>query len=518
MASALWRIAVDLDPPSLWVDDAWVVALARAPGFGWDLVQPASAPPLFMALVGTGAALAPDLELGAQAWPLIAAGLAIVAVATLAHRLTGRPLCAIVAALVVALDTGFVIHGARVKPYSGDVLAVAVQGIGFHALLSRYTARRLLVHTGATALGFCVSTWSLLVAAATTPVLLLALWQRRRRDLAVAGAALSLAALAAAFAIRIAGRPRFSQLAAFWAAHHLPADDPARFAQAVLALLGTWLERLAHASGPHVGPLPGAAATVLVAMLLGLGVLEMARQRHRFELAAGASTVAAAMAGSAAGWLPIGDLRSDLYLLPFGAVLIAAGVRWLGRAVERLDVRLPGGLRAEPLPAVVVLGLLVVQGAEARLPRYPEQPAAPLVDLIERRWREGDGLAVNLHGTFALAVYASWPVRFVDDGRMSIPHPEPVLEPFTILDGADPGRVEHLPPATARTWVLLCHDLPSLRRETVTEMTASGWRPVISQDSPGCGLWLFERDDSPGGPGTLRPDDRTQQQGRGVTG
>jgi hypothetical protein len=493
-----WRMAIDLDPPSLWIDDAWVVVLARAPAYGWALVQPASAPPLFMLLVGAATAISPDLELGAQAWPFAAALLAVPATALLALRVTGRPLPAVIAGMVVALDTGLLVYGARVKPYSGDVLFVALQGIAFHAVLERDTPRRITGYVATCLLAFCASTYSLLVAAATAPCLFLSLVRRRgvRRDHVVAASAL--AAAAAVLAIRIAARPRFSQLAAFWSSHHLPSDDAAALVRGVVGWGWTWVGRLAHTTGPGAGPIDERVMTSAVATLLVAGCVELWRSGRRVELGAGVAVCACAVVASAAGFVPVGTVRGDLYLLPFAAVLIASGAGGLAHAAARLDPRPAARIPAASLTSGAVACLLAVQGFEPPTSRYPDQPAAPLVRTLEQEWRDGDALAVNLHGTFGLAVYTTWPLRFVDDGRMAIPHPEPVVDGFVIVDGEDPSRIARLPIGTRRTWALLCHDRPELRRALLDGMARAGYAIRHERAAPGCGLWLLERDDGVG--------------------
>jgi hypothetical protein len=286
----------------------------------------------------------------------------------------------------------------------------------------------------------------------------------------------------------ITGRARAEMLTEFWQPFAISTRDAASFFGDLADFQRYTFARLLHGGGLHVGPLPGAAWAS--AGLAALGVLELWRSHQRTELVAGAAVLVAAIAASAAGHIPLGALRTDLFLLPFFAVLLACGVLAIARSAAAESFARREG---------VALALSAVIGAqifEAPTARYPlEQAVAPAAKLA-RRFEPGDGLATNLHGSFALGTYWPGPLDFRDDARFAIPHPEPRVQSFTILDDASYRRVGTLPQAEGpqRLWVFLCHFQPDLLADLLARMEAeTPYERAGTWRSKGCGLWLFEQ-------------------------
>src|SRR5687768_986428 len=94
--------SVDLGPVSLWLDDAWVAVLSRAPTVHEFLSHGSSSPPLFNAIVTLCIWLLPGREVAAQIFPFACAILGIGLTAFAAYLVSGRAWAAAIAAVIVA--------------------------------------------------------------------------------------------------------------------------------------------------------------------------------------------------------------------------------------------------------------------------------------------------------------------------------------------------------------------------------------------------------------------------------
>ena len=320
LAACAWRASVDLNPPSLWLDDLWVVALARDASLAALLASPASLPPGFAVLVSAALSLIPDIEVGAQAIAFTAGLLAIGGAAALAFRLTRSPLAALCAAAILGLDPTFLSMMARAKPYTTDALCVLLVGWCAIPLFSSFNRSRWWAYTAVVCASAFLSTLSLFVSAATTAGILLGTLRRGLRDrYLLAAASLQLAAAGSVvwLVLRAEG---FGDLRGFWQDDFLAARSEASIPNSVATLFAGWLNRLAHAGVVDAGPLPIPVARLAFAVLLCAGLAWLARQRHFGSLAVGATTLVLGIVASVGGYLPIGTPRVDTFLLPFGAV------------------------------------------------------------------------------------------------------------------------------------------------------------------------------------------------------
>lgn len=423
----------------------------------------------FKALVAWATRWGGDLEVAAQSVPFVLGLLGVGAVGALAFRLSNNVWVAFLAAAWVGLDAVFVVQMARVKPYTCDVLVVALQGLAFAALMDGYTRRRLWAFFAVVVVGAIFSSLSIFPATAALMVGAGVFWRRGVRDgHAVVVGVLLVSGLAAVVSLAV-GASGGDALRAFWQAQFLPAHDLGAFAAGVGRWVGSWAARLLHLAGPQAGPLvlPGALAAGL-AIAGGIELWLLGRRAH---LAVGVLLLAGVALASASQVLPVGVARVETFLLPFAAVLLAnaAGLvmRCPRRALSVMGV------------VLLVVGVLV-QFPTSRRGRYPVQQASPVVDQLVRAFRPGDGLWVNLRGTYSLALYGPWPVRYVENGQLGIPHAVPELAAFAVLNPRDEGRVASAPPLSDRIFVFVCSGAPVLTEQAArqlleAEYTREGW-------------------------------------------
>jgi hypothetical protein len=190
---------------------------------------------------------------------------------------------------------------------------------------------------------------------------------------------------------------------------------------------------------------------------------------------------AGVVAAAALQRAPLGVPRIDIFLLPYGAVAIACAFA----GVERFSKRL--ALAA----AALLLGTLAVQ-APARELTYPLQYSAGLVDRLAGDLGPQDGLIVNIHGTFALAVYGPWQTELADNDRLGVPFPKPPIEHLVVFDReSDLGAVELR--RVPRIYVFSCHDVYAVHGSIVRRLEDGGYVSRRSTRNPGCALDLLER-------------------------
>ena len=477
-----WQAAVDLDPGSLWLDDAWSTALARSGSWEAFSASPSSAPMGFKALVALAVGVGGDLELAAQS---VAFGFGLVAIALvggLAFRLSGNAAVAVCAAAWVGLDSVFVLEMARVKPYTLDVTVVVAQGLAFTALVEGYSRRRVWTFVAVVLVGSVFSTLSVFPAAAALAVASVVLWRQGVRDIDALAAAVLLLSGVAEVGAMAARAPGADALRDFWRGHYLPSRDLSRFCSAVARWLGSWLNRTLQLTGPQPGmlPLPAVCAVGLAVA----GALELWLARRRAQLAVGACLLAGVALASALRLLPLGVPRVEMFLLPFAAVLLASAVG--------LVARLPN--RAGAVAGVLVLvGLCAIQLPSPRLARYPVQQARPVIERLAQTLRPGDGLWANMRGTYFLALYGPWAVGYAANDRLGIPHAVPDWDGFALLDAASEGGVGGAPDAD-RVFVFVCHDSAALLDEGGRQLREAGYREAGRLRAKRCGVDWFVRE------------------------
>lgn len=379
---SIYRRSVDLNPGSLWLDDAWVAVLARG-SLGDLLAHGSTSPPIFNLLVALSIWTLPDIELAAQLVPFLSGLLAIAATAWAAFLLTRSAPCALFAAVVYACDPFAIEYAARVKQYSSDALVCVLELGAFHMLLDRFTRRRLWAFAGLVTVGLFLSTLSVFVAAVLVPVALLTLYRRQEhsqvptRELVAVGAVTLVAALVL-YAVFLRGIDS-AATARHWAGGYLPADG---FLPAVGGLMGFWADRLLGGASPNLGAgrvgVPGAEWIGAVLLLCGAAHLWLSGLRAHLVAAAAIPTLM--VVASVAERLPLGSGRVELFFMPLLACACACGVALALRLRNR---------RVQGFFLGLALVFAFVALPSRRTVRYPVQDAAPVVAAIAKEWKPG---------------------------------------------------------------------------------------------------------------------------------
>lgn len=479
-----WRRAVDLDPPSLWLDDVWVAVLARAPSLGDLLTHGSSTPPLFALAVAGCARALPDPEIGPQLIPY-AAGVALVPLTGYAAwRMSARALVAIAAALLIAADPLAIVYAARVKQYSTDAVVTVLHLLAFERLL-RTSGRGpgpgpwMWIVLGT--LGVLVSTVSLFVLVCFVTAWAWHAWRAGDRRRA-AGAIAALGAASAALVVGVLSPAVNPSLDAWWDGHFLPTSSVADLARGASRALGTWVAQ----------PLHGRASDLDV-VLLGVALVGLGGRAlwGRPALVAGvAALVPALLLASAARRFPVGTGRVELFLTPLVAILLAAGLT-AGEVI-----RAPAWRAAWPLAALLLLAFRV---HTPRVPRYPEQDAAPLVARAAALLGPEEVLVVNDHGLYALCYYGPWPVHFVPHARFGtgfVPLPRGV--DVRVVETHE-GRIDAqaldraLGGSPPRAVVFLSHDY-GLQAIVPLVARRLGYARAERTARPGCTLYVLDRE------------------------
>ena len=238
--------SVDLEPGSLWLDDAWVAVLSRAPSIRDFLIHGSSSPPLFNAIVTLCIWLLPGRELSAQIFPFVCANLAIVATAFAAYLVTRRAWAGAIAAIVVACHPGAIEYAARVKRSLERHARRRRARRRFCFLTDRPSVRSLWIYALAAGACLLLSTTSLFVAATFFPLAVVGL---PRRGVGVRHVAGATAVMLAADVLVFYGVVRPGTNAAlreFWAPNYLPSDSASAFIRSAQTVPADWVAQCLH--------------------------------------------------------------------------------------------------------------------------------------------------------------------------------------------------------------------------------------------------------------------------------
>ncbi len=419
VALAAWRRAPGLDPPSLWVDDAWVGFIVRYAG-PLDLLNYAASVPfgLCAMLKPFHAALA-DPELSLQLFPFLC-GLAVIpAVARLASRLTGWNSLGLLAAALLTADPRLAQVSVRVKQYSSDALVVTLlllAGLGASRLADARWQRLLALAAGS----FAAAVVSYVSLAVSVPLLHLPLagslrdlFTRRRsipwRSIAVAAGFDMLVALL--YFGRLRGQSRFDTQRA-WTHRFVPThswDD-----------LTTFLTRQVPRAFAEVLPLSGLSswgfttATFVLLAILAWGLVGLlSRPSRRLEGSFFALFFASLFAASAARIYPLGR-RPWVFAHPVVVTLVVIAIGLVldetRRQIAGTEAWLAGMVAATALSLALFL---------APVAGYPPDCAAELVRRLDAEAKPDDLVILSRQGTYSFGYYTTKAIEpvFLNEGK-----------------------------------------------------------------------------------------------------
>jgi hypothetical protein len=485
LALAAWLRVSALAPSSLWLDDAWIALVSRSESFDELIRMSLTAP-------GFGATLAALIAvLGLRSWvtqlPAFVAGVALAPATYVLLRRRGIvPPAAVVGGAALLASPIAIAYAGRVKAFSVDALVtLVVLGLAWR-LVSGGGRRTLLALTG---VGIAGTMFSAAVAPAvvtTLTIVALAVVAARSAPAGWLGRGLT---PRIPVGVVLGGVGGYLAFAGIWYVTILvPAVNPGLRNYWSPHFIEPWpLERGVATTGDAAvglleGFLPVPWVWSAVALALGVAVIAVTRPWLTALLLA---PVATAVVAAALELAPLGGGRTDLYLYPTLALVLAVGVhelrhRWVVATV-----------------AAVALLALIPSTSPAT---YPAQDIAPLVAQVEADLGPEDRLVVYPSTRWAFALYTSTVVRFEFNDRTANGY-EPVFtdERFVVLE---PQRVDHpeyrsqleerLDDAD-RVWHLASHwrrDLRALERD----LELLGWHQVDREERPGAQLVQWRSD------------------------
>jgi hypothetical protein len=320
----------ELDPPSLWLDDAWVALISR---HSWNDIWLTSLSSVgFRAIIGVMTSIFGDSTTAAQLFPF-AAGLATIPAAYLvARRLDTERISALLSAGLVAASPLLVTYSTRVKQYTGDaLLTLAIVASVIWIVENPRQFRRWWLLAIVSCLSIVFSGTLLLVVGPAVLALISFCWRLRREW------------------IRIALPPLLALggFSAFWYFAILKpgSSDPAllRFWGNNFIVLNEGPAKAFYSSARGIyhlfkGTVGGTPYTLIGAGLFFLAALIWRTTPAVLLL----FPLLGAIAAAAAGRTPIGA-RTDAYLVPLIALVIGLGFDSLFRSGARgLPIRLQG--------------------------------------------------------------------------------------------------------------------------------------------------------------------------------
>jgi hypothetical protein len=493
LAVGVWLRAPALAPSSLWLDDAWIALVSRSGSFGELIRMSVTAP-------GFGATLAALISVfGLRTWatqlPAFLAGVALAPAAyVLLRRRAILPHAAAVGGAVLVSSPIAITFAGRVKPFSVDALVtLALLGLAWGLVAGAGGRRTLVALVVVGILGTMFSSGVAPVVVTTLTVVAVAVLAGRTERPGWLGRGLAPRVPVGEAAAALGGYLLFA--GSWYVAILVPAVNPGLRSYWSDHFIEPWpLERaLATTGDAAVGLLEGLAPVPWGWSAGAIGLASVLVAVSRPWLAALLlAPVASAVVAAALELAPLGGGRTDLYLYPALAVLLAAGL-------DALRIRGAG---------LVVAGISLLALGGSQIPRadYPAQDVEPLIAQVEADLGPDDRLVIYPSTRWAYALYTTTPVRFefndrtangyepvfIDD-RIIVLEPQRVAEP-EYLSQLD-GRLED----TERVWHLASHwraDLQALERD----LELLGWRPHERIETAGAQLVGW----SPADPGTSR--------------
>jgi hypothetical protein len=503
----------ELGPSSLWLDDAWVALTARADSLGEHLLVSVTAPLYVLVLAGF-LGLVGFSELNAQL-PAFVAGVAVPAVgyAVAVRAGIGRA-GALLGAGLLATSPVLVEYSTRVKHFTLDALIVVVLlAIGAALLRRPLEPRRWWLAAGVGLVTTVASAGTAPVAGGVLAAGAAAAWAegpvaRRdgrtwRRDVGTVLAAGGLYAVSAALwgfgVVRQHTAP--DSLHDYWADHFLVTDAGlAAFGADLLTTVG----RLLGGFAPIHPTLTGVGLIAALALVM--------RRRGFAPTVLTTLPLLTAVALAALALAPLGTGRTDSYLHPVLALILAMGLDEATRA------RSPGGatgtqragdearaprdrLRGSVAP-LVALALVVATAITAALragPDYPEQDVRPLVAVLEQQVVDDDAIVIYPATRWAFALYTPAPIDLVPypqepNGFRPRFHDPRIAVLETHHDEPDRYRaaVANAVGEHDRAWLLASHirdDLGAIR----AAFEAAGFSREAHEERPGAQLDLWVR-------------------------
>jgi Dolichyl-phosphate-mannose-protein mannosyltransferase len=436
--AAAWLRRRQLGPPSLWTDDAWPTLVTRV---GWsDVPVVGLTAPGFAAILKAWLHVTGFSATNAQsvAFTFGIAGPALLWLLCVARGL-GRAAAAVGAAFLVTSPAS-VVYSARVKQYTLDaVVVIVLLWLAWRLLDAVHERSRWIVFTVAAIGGTAISSSIVPVVCGGYLAAVLTVWRADRT--AFKRAALHsgvFAAFGALWWIAVL-RPRLGHaLHEYWRSFYFQTTSPLDFVKSVT-----------HTPTRFDHGFTDVPSIVVIVLVLAAGVACWKTRPRVAVLLFTPVLVAVAMA--LLQLAPLGTGRTDLYLYPVVAVLIAVGASELVRRVT-----LPGVL--------VVITLIAAMAASAKAPSaYPQEDMKKATEALVAQAQPGDAIMVYYGGRYAFALYSPWPVSVyptasqTDGFDVRIKRDHVILLPNYSDRSRYPASVKRLSAHYKRLWFIGTH-------------------------------------------------------------
>ena len=458
-----------LDPPALWLDDAWV-ALAHRIADPAELFEiGVTAPGFVFALKGVFL-LVGFSEVAAQALPFAAGVVGPALTYLLARRLGVAVVGSALAGLLIAVAPYHVEYSTAVKQFTSDLVAViVVLWLAWRVVEASTAGRWASLLLG----GIAATIWSASVVPAVAAAMAAAAWRPlRARQLAQLIWPGAYAVFVGVWWLLL--RRSFGpSLDAFWA--DFTADGPLD----LLVGVGRFVERF---FGAHESLTLSLLLAFVVLFLLGFG-LRWAGAELRLLLW---GPLALALLASLVG-VPLGTGRTDLYL--YAPTAIA-----LGMTIENVI----GGVRIRSaVGGVVALAAAVplASPAYADPSGHRDVQPQPLLEHAQETMDEDDVLILLWAGSYAATLYSDWEFERESDLSTVGWHPAPGDQRIHVVHSRDDTLVDDAIAGEADGRVLLLWTRSSEHRiDAVTDrIEQAGVEAAASRGAPGAELIVYER-------------------------
>jgi 4-amino-4-deoxy-L-arabinose transferase-like glycosyltransferase len=376
-------------------------------------------------------------------------------------------------AFVLLTSSIHITYSARVKQYTLDAICVLVLLAVLWWLLEDVRDRRRWWWLALTAVGaIALSSPAAAVAGCGVAVALVARLRDDRHGLRDALGPVALVGLFSGAWWWFVLRPRVnSTLREGFQAQFLGVDEGLGQAARDLARAAATVSRGAV-------ELPGWTEVFVV---LAAAVIVLSRQTRVGFLLLTPFALAAVLAALAAA--PLGTGRTDIYLYPLLAALVAVAVH------ETLKL-------ARRLTTLTVLGLGVASLVGFSPANYPQEVVRPLVDEVEASAASRDAVLVYPKTRYPFALYTTWPVNLVESSRFQTGFTVRVRRRNVfVLEStrAGPARktIESLSRRYGSVWLLVSHG--RLPKRIGMLLAEHGYAATSIHREPGASLARWSR-------------------------
>jgi hypothetical protein len=386
LAVSAWFRHRQLGPPSLWLDDAWPALVIKT---GWsDITTVSLTAPGFAAALKTWLHFTGFSATKAQSLAFVIgiAAPALLWLLCLTRRL-GRP-AALAAATLLVTSPAHIVYSARVKQYTLDsVLVIVLLWLTWRGLERPDDKRRWYLLALAAAVATATSSGIVPVVIGAFGAALLAI---RAVDRPIRRRAIGAGAAYVVFAVAwwaLVLRPRLgTALRDYWRSFYVSSSNPGG--------VTVGLRSVATRTAEGFSDLP----VLLTIIVFVVAAVVVVRTRPVLSIVLlGPFVIAVVLA--ILQLAPIGTGRTDIYLYPLFAVLIAV-------ALAEISIR-------HVLGIILALAVVVAGFARAQAPSsYPQENMKEAVEFLNDHVRPDDTIMVYSGGRYAFALYAppAWKV------------------------------------------------------------------------------------------------------------